>query len=54
MWGSDSDRDPHPSFLPRLDVVKSEWTMICEEVLCGMFGVYLIDDAVAIRKRWEN
>lgn len=28
--------------------------MICEEVLCGMFGAYLIDDAVAIRKRWEN
>lgn len=44
---------PHPSFFPRVDVVKAGWTMICE-ILCGMFGVYLIDDAVEIRKWWEN
>lgn len=32
------------------DVVKSGWTMISKEVLCGMFGAYLKDGAVAIRK----
>lgn len=41
---------PIPVFFQRLDVVKSGWTVICEEVLCRIFCVYLIDDAIAIRK----
>lgn len=41
---------PVPVFFPRLDVIRSGWTVICEEVLCGVFGAYLKNDAAAIRK----